>query len=718
MNKEEVTKQMQVLVDQLNAASDSYYNGSEELMSNKEWDAMFDQLTNLEKESGIVLPNSPTQNVGAAVTETIKGAKVKHEFPALSLAKSKDINSHIQWADHRKCFESWKLDGMTLVLSYDDEKLTRIATRGDGYVGTDITHLKDAIDGILPEISYKGHLVVRGECVISYEDFNRVNNSLPEDVKPYENPRNLVSGTLNLDEPDVVKERHPQFIAFTLRYLEDESVLETVGDPNSWETRQLFLKKLGFQIVPYRPVEHPETDLQSVIDAFTAEVEQYEFPVDGLVTCYDDWAYSLTGSTTGHHATRSGFAFKWEDETAETKVIDIEWSDSRTGLFNPVAIFEPVRLCGTTVTRASLFNLSYVRMKDIKIGDHITVFKANMIIPCVDQNLDADVQNTDDWDFICDRHNIPKTCPYCGNPLVIKSSRNADLVICMNPDCGAKVLGRLSHFCDRNCMNIMGVSEKKLQQLLDLGVIESVSDLVDLPMRYHASGNNLIFVDEFGDDCNLANQTGWGEGSVLNLVTGIETACNNATFVKFLHAMGIPNFGCGQAKLLAPIVAEWVFAHQEVMDDMIDGLRDMVESGYDFTTVDGIGDVIASSLTDWVKKTLVPYSDGVMNEIGRILQCITFTDRPDDYINDTDESPIDGKTFVVTGDVHIFKNRKEVEIKIEELGGKLSGSVSKKTDYLINNDIESTSSKNKKAKTLGIPIITEEQFCDMIGMKY
>ena len=264
----------------------------------------------------------------------------------------------------------------------------------------------------------------------------------------------------------------------------------------------------------------------------------------------------------------------------------------------------------------------------------------------------------------------------------------------------------------------MGVSEKKLQQLIDLGVIESISDLVDLPMRYHASGNNLIFVDEFGDDCNLANQTGWGEGSVSNLVTGIETACKNATFIKFIYAMGIPNFGRGQAKLLAPIVAEWVFAHQEVMDDMIDGLRDMVESGYDFTTVAGIGDVIASSLTDWVQKTLVPYSDGVMNEIGRILQCITFTDRPDDYINNTDESPINGKTFVVTGDVHIFKNRKEVETKIEELGGKLSGSVSKKTDYLINNDIESASSKNKKAKTLGIPIITEEQFCEMIGMQY
>lgn len=716
MNREDVTRKMQEIINQMNEASAVYKTKA--IMTDHKWDDLYNQLTDLEEEYGIILPGSPTQSVGAEEEEDIPGEKVEHEFLALSLAKNKDIKKHIKWAQGRKCFVSWKEDGMTLVVTYDNGNLTRIVTRGDGYVGTDITRLKDVIKGILPKIDYKGHLVVRGECVISYPDFKRVNESLPAGVKLYDNPRNLISGTLKLSDEDVIKDRNPQFIAFTLRYLNDESVLDTVGPRNSWETRQLFLKKLGFNIVSYKPVEHPETDLQSVIDAFTAEVKQYEMPVDGLVLCYEDWDYSLTGGVTGHHATRAGYAFKWPDEAVETKVVDIEWSDSRTGLFNPVAIFEPVRLCGTTVTRASLSNLSIVKEKDIKIGDRITVYKANMIIPCVEANKDADVQDTDDWDFICERHNIPKICPHCGRPLTVKTSQNAELVICLNPECSAKLIGSMVHFCERDGMNIMGVSEKKLQQLIDLGVIESISDLVDLPMRYHASGNNLIFVDEFGDDCNLANQTGWGEGSVSNLVTGIETACKNATFIKFIHAMGIPNFGRGQAKLLAPIVAEWVFAHQEVMDDMIDGLRDMVESGYDFTTVAGIGDVIASSLTDWVQKTLVPYSDGVMNEIGRILQCITFTDRTDDYINNTDESPINGKTFVVTGDVHIFKNRKEVETKIEELGGKLSGSVSKKTDYLINNDIESASSKNKKAKTLGIPIITEEQFCEMIGMQY
>ena len=403
-------------------------------------------------------------------------------------------------------------------------------------------------------------------------------------------------------------------------------------------------------------------------------------------------------------------------------MVDIEWSDSRTGLFNPVAIFEPVRLCGTTVTRASLSNLSTVKKKDIKIGDRITVYKANMIIPCVEDNKDADVQDTNDWNFICERHNIPKICPHCGRPLTVKTSQNAELVICLNPDCSAKLIGSMTHFCERDCMNINGVSEKKLQQLIDLGVIESISDLVDLPMRYHASGNNLIFVDEFGDDCNLANQTGWGEGSVLNLVTGIETACKNATFIKFLHAMGIPNFGRGQAKLLAPVVAKWMKRHNDMhndITDMLSALSFMVEREYDFTTVDGFGEIIVGSLTTWAEHNLLPYEMyGVMNEIGRILQCLTFTDKPEDYIKETSGSPVDGKTFVVTGDVHIFKNRKEVEVKIEELGGKLSGSVSKKTDYLINNDIESTSSKNQKAKTLGIPIITEEQFCEMIGMQY
>lgn len=715
MNKEDVTKQMQEIINQMNEASAVY--GKDAIMSDHEWDDLYNQLTDLEEESGIILPDSPTQSVGAEEEEDIPGEKVEHEFPALSLDKNKDIQKHIKWSQGRKCFESWKLDGMTLVITYDNGTLTRIVTRGDGYVGTDITRLKDAIGGVLTKIDYKGHLVVRGECVISYPDFNRVNESLPAGVKLYDNPRNLVSGTLQLSDEAVIKERHPQFIAFTLRHLDDESVLSKIGKQNSWETRQLFLKKLGFDIVPYRPVEHPETDLQSVIDTFTAEVEQYEFPVDGLVICYEDWDYSLTGGVTGHHATRAGYAFKWPDKAVETKVVDIEWSDSRTGLFNPVAIFEPVRLCGTTVTRASLSNLSTVKKKDIKIGDRITIYKANMIIPCVEENKDADVQDTDDWDFICKRHNIPKICPHCGKPLTVKTSQNAELVICTNPDCSAKVIGNMVHFCERDCMNVMGVSEKKLQQLIDLGVIESVSDLVDLPMRYHTSGNNLIFVDEFGDDCNLANQSGWGEGSVSNLVTGIETACKNATFVKFIHAIGIPNFGRGQAKLLAPVVAKWM-KHHENAPDMLFALGCMVENGYDFTTVDGFGDVIANSLTTWVQKNMVPYTNGVMNETGLILQCLTFTDKPDDYIKETSGSIVDGKTFVVTGDVHIFKNRKEVEAKIEELGGKLSGSVSKKTDYLINNDIESTSSKNQKAKTLGIPIITEEQFCDMIGMKY
>ena len=291
MNKEDVTKQMQDIINQMNEASAVY--GKDAIMTDHKWDDLYNQLTDLEEESGIILPESPTQSVGAEEEEDIPGEKVEHEFSALSLAKNKDIKKHIKWAQGRKCFVSWKEDGMTLVVTYDNGNLTRIVTRGDGYVGTDITRLKDVIKGILPKIDYKGHLVVRGECVISYPDFKRVNESLPAGVKLYDNTRNLVSGTLKLSDEEVIKDRNPQFIAFTLRYLDDESVLDAVGLRNSWETRQLFLKKLGFNIVSYKPVEHPETDLQSVIDEFTAEVEQYEMPVDGLVLCYEDWDYSL-----------------------------------------------------------------------------------------------------------------------------------------------------------------------------------------------------------------------------------------------------------------------------------------------------------------------------------------------------------------------------------------------------------------------------------------
>lgn len=720
MNNEEVVKQMQALINQLNEASESYYNGTDELMSNKEWDEKFDKLAELEAEFGIIRPDSPTQKVGSEVDGKIKGTKVQHEFPALSLDKTKSMDDLIKWADGRKCILSWKLDGLTLVLTYDKGKLSQITTRGDGYVGTDITRLKDAISGIPKKIEYKGHLVVRGECVISYADFERINNELPQDKKPYENPRNLASGTLTLDDVDEVKRRNPQFIAFTLVHA-DEPYLTINGRPiymNSWLIRMNSLNSLGFNIVPNISIINPE-DLPNEVAWFTSEVSKYQYPVDGLVICYDDWEYSQSGNVTGHHATRAGYAFKWADKTVETVITDIEWSDSRTGLFNPVAVFEPVQLCGTTVTRASLFNLSYVRAKDIKIGDRVTVYKSNMIIPQVDKNLDADVQTTTDWDFICKRHNIHRKCPHCGNPLTVARTGSADLVTCSNPNCSAKVIGNMVHFCERGCMNIMGLSRKKLQSLLDLGVIERVSDIPALFASYQKGNNDILFTDEFGAECNLSTQPGWGKESVENLAVSVQTACERATFVSFIHAMGIPNVGRGQAKLLAPAVAEWMKQNpmsNDTPDELIYALGCMVRDGYDFTSIDGIGKVIADSLTTWAEKELVPYVNGSMTEVGRMLRYVFFVDRPDDYIKVTNGSPIIGKTFVVTGDVHIFKNRKEVESKIEELGGKLAGSVSKKTDYLINNDIESTSSKNKKAKSIGIPIITEEQFCEMIGI--
>lgn len=715
-------ERMQYLIQKLNEASDAYYNGRDEIMSNKEWDTMFDELTALEEETGIILPESPTQKVSADDT---KGKKIQHEFPALSLAKTKLVSELEKWAENLIVYMSWKMDGLTLVLTYDNGKLTRIVTRGNGTIGTDITKLKDGIRNVPQTIAYSGHLVVRGEAVISYEDFNRINSEIENENDRYKNPRNLASGTLNLDDIEEVKRRNVSLIAFTPVYMDENAMNEEDAarhDVNSWGARMDYLDKLGFTTV--ERVECDRHSIEQEVRAFTDRIETFPYPVDGLVICYDDWAYSQTGSVTGHHATRAGFAFKWQDETAETVIRDIEWSDSRTGLFNPVAVFDPVELCGTTVSRASLFNLSYVNEKDIKIGNRVTVFKANMIIPSVDQNLDAEEFDMDaeSLEETFKRYNIPASCPHCGRNLGLYKTDNAVTVKCINSSCPAKLIGQLTHFCERDCMNVMGVSKAKLQQLIDLGIVEDLPSLLNLYTEYNITGH-ITFTNEFGDDELLEDQEGWGKESVANLAKGLQDACEHANFIGFMHAMGIPNFGKGQAKLLAPAIIKYARENPDDLflssqDNLVDVLAAMVWNGYDFTKIDGFGDVIANSLTVWVEQKLIDpwYRGRTDSDVTDALKYITFVDTYDDYVKDTADSPIEGLTFVVTGDVHIFKNRKEVEAKIEELGGKLSGSVSKKTNYLINNDVTSTSGKNQKAKELGVPIISEEDFCKMIGM--
>jgi DNA ligase (NAD+) len=718
------------LVVLANRASDAYYGGQDEIMSNLEWDAVYDRIQELELETGVIRKDSPTQNVGSGVPEG-KGQKVKHEYSALSLDKTKSVADLVKWAGNRDVWVSWKLDGLTVVLTYDDGKLTRAVTRGNGEIGTDITFLAGSIKDVPAKIKVPGHVVVRGEAVISYPDFERINAELPEDEEPYSNPRNLASGTLSLDDPEEVKRRGVKFIAFTLVHVDSDTATipngKAVLDMGSWGNRMVVLDTNGFKTVD-RIKTNPQ-GIQNIVNIFTENVEKFDAPVDGLVICYEDNNYAQTGSVTGHHATRAGYAFKWEDETAETVVCGIEWSASRTGLYNPVVIFEPVELCGTTVSRASMSNLSQMLEKDIKIGDRVTVFKANMIIPQIAENLDAKdfsprfVPENDDE--LMNRYGVPTTCPECGKPLVVNHGAEGTMTVrCENPECPAKQLGRIVHFCERDCMNVMGLSKAKIQNLLDLGVITNIPDLLALPASYEKHGC-INFIKRRGyatfapAGCPgiLEAQEGWGEDSVKNLMESIKNACNNATFVSFLHAMGIPNFGKGQAKLLKKAVEKYAAENPEMAgESYMSVLFRMHRDGYDFQSIDGFGEVIAGSLVKWLDDNSPRNSD---SEVQKIAKYVSFTDALPGLAYGDLPAPaqsLAGLTFVITGDVHTVKNRKELQELIESLEGKATGSVTSKTSYLINNDIMSTSGKNKKAKELGVPVITEEQFREMAGI--
>ena len=705
MMKQKITE----LVQELNKASEAYYNGEKEIMSNYEWDAMFDELTKLELESGIILPDSPTQRVSA---DNTKGNKEKHEFPALSLDKTKSVDDLIRWAENKPVWLSWKLDGLTLVATYDNGKLSKLMTRGNGIVGTNITWMAESIEHLPRFIDYKGHMVVRGEAVISYEDFERINTSLDEENR-YKNPRNLASGTMNLDDISEIKKRHIQFIAFTPVYFDNNSVYDF--DFRFWADRMSYLDSLGFKTVSRIPCQssYSRKKIDEAVDKFTREVEFFEFPVDGLVLCYDDWAYSQSGSVTEHHATRGGYAFKWQDETAETILKDVVYETTRTGIISEVAVFEPVELCGTTVSKALIPNLNYRADMDLKIGDRIEVFKANMIIPQIARNLDADNNRVK---IINDskRYQLPRNCPCCGGEVAINTSLSGTMnLICNNPYCDSKLIKSIAHFCEKECMDIDGLSETKIAFLIDHDYISGPASLYHIASEYNSSGK---IVNQYND--SLADYDGWGEKSVANLVKAIDKS-RKTTFVKFIHAMGIPNVGKGQAKLLAPAIVKWAKETANKSEELIQILAEMVWLDYDFTLIDGFGPVIAKSLSNWVDANItdVWYRNIPETEVVKLLKELTFVDAYTDNTENSNASntAISGKTFVITGDVHLFKNRKEIQAKIESLGGKATGSVTSKTDYLINNDINSTSSKNKKAKELNIPIISEEEFINMIN---
>ena len=653
---------MQQLVRKLNEASDAYYNGRSELMTDYEWDQRFDELKRLEAETGTTLPDSPTQKVSE---DTITGQKEEHEFAALSLAKTKQIAELVKWAEERPIWISWKLDGLTLVVTYDDGHLTKVVTRGNGHIGTNITHLSRSINGIPQEINAKGHTVIRGEAVISYDDFERF---VMESGEDYANPRNLASGSLTLKDPDEVKARHIQWIPFTLVYTEENIV--------SWGDRMNWLDQQGFTTVERRLLEHPDlSSVESGIAAFTEEVtsKQNPYPVDGLVVCYDDTAYAQTGSVTGHHATRAGLAFKWQDEAADTVLKEIEWSCAASTI-SPVAVFQPVELEGTTVKRASLCNISECERLGIgAAGTQISVIKANKIIP----KVIAVTQSVGTF-------SVPNECPVCHAPtqIVVSEASGTKTLRCTNPDCAAKQLKKLARFVSKEGMNIDGISEQTLSKFINLGWISEYADIYEL--RSHI--------------LELSRMEGFGEKSASNIMRSIDKS-REVEAHRLLFALNIPLCGLDVCKRLLS-----AYSLDDLVNEAIKQSDDLFASQAEpqdvFAHINGIGPEKSAQFVLWFRnaQNLARYR--------RLKERLN--------IKALDLAPTgnacEGLTFVITGDVHHYKNRNELKAYIESQGGKVASAVSGSTSFLINNDVTSTSGKNKKAQQLGIPIISEDDF--------
>lgn len=658
---------MQQLVRELNEASDAYYNGRGERMTDYEWDARFDELKRLEQETGTTLPDSPTQKVSE---DTITGQKEEHEFAALSLAKTKQPAELVKWSEERPIWISWKLDGLTLVVTYDNGQLTKVVTRGNGHIGTNITHLSKAINGIPQNIGYKGHTVIRGEAVISYDDFDRF---LIESGEDYANPRNLASGSLTLKDVEEVRQRHIQWIPFTLVYLDD--------DIPSWGDRMDWLEQQGFHTVEHRLIEHPDlSSVESVIDVFTEEVtsKKNPFPVDGLVICYDDTVYARTGSITGHHATKAGLAFKWQDEAAETVLQEIEWSCAASTI-SPVAIFRPVELEGTTVKRASLCNISECERLGIGAkGTEISVIKANKIIPKVIKVIRTEGVLE-----------IPHECPVCHAVTEIRVSEasGTKTLHCTNTECPAKQLKKFARFVSKEGMNIDGISEQTLSKFINLGWISEYADIYDL--RQHIR--------------ELANMEGFGEKSASNIMRSIDRSAHVEAH-RLLYALNIPLCGLDVCKrLLSAYPLDELVAMTQPQPAVEADLFAPVTSDISpLTSIAGIGPEKSASFINWFRdaRNRLRYH--------HLLEKLQVTQAS----NEPTGNLCEGLTFVVTGDVHHYKNRNELKAYIESQGGKVASAVSGSTSYLINNDVTSTSGKNQKAQQLGIPILSEDEFVE------
>ena len=647
------------LVITLNEHRDNYYNKQNPTISDYEYDLLFDELTNLENETGFIISNSPTQTVGYEVKSEQK--KVKHSHPMLSLDKTKSVEDLKKFVGNKDCIFSLKMDGLTILLTYEDGKLIKAETRGNGDVGEDITHNAKVFENIPLQIDYKGHLEIEGEAIITYDDFEKINNLIENPDDRYKNPRNLVSGSVRQLDSSIAAKRHIKFIAWKVP-TEKKYMLNGLID----------VKELGFEIVPFIAYFSGDNkNIDRIIEALKNEAKKRGYPIDGLVMSYNDIAYGESLGCTGHHPKHS-IAFKFYDEVYETELLDIEWTMGKSGVLTPTAVFETVEIDGTEVSRAYVHNISILTNLDLHIGDTIEVYKANMIIPQVKRNISS--ENRKEYDYI----KIPSHCPICGGVTEIKQDNDSKVLVCTNENCKGKLLGKLNHFVSKNAMNIEGLSEATLERFISLGWVESFMDIYELK-------------DRFGYD--IANLDGFGKKSVDKLFDAIETS-KNTTLDKFIYSLSIPLIGRSASKTIAKY---FNYDFDEFVDEAMNPFK-----WFNWKLLEDFGDAMHDEM--WM------YLTNNRDMISELAKYLTF-EKPQTSSN---SNSLKDKVFVITGSLNHFANRDEAKEKIELLGGKVTGSVSAKTNYLVNNDITSTSGKNRKAKDLNIPIISEEELIEML----
>lgn len=648
---EDKTKRIRELIATLRAAGRAYYQESREIMSNFEYDKLYDELVSLEKETGIVFANSPTQNVGYEVVSALP--KERHEKPMLSLNKTKSVEELADWLGGQTGLLSWKMDGLTIVLTYQNGTLVKAVTRGNGEIGEVITANAKAFVNVPLNISYQGELILRGEAIIRYSDFEKINEQIEDVDAKYKNPRNLCSGSVRQLNSEITAQRQVHFYAFSL------VKADGIDFKNSRKEQFEWLKTQGFEVVEYHEVT--KETLPETVKMYSEAIAENDTPSDGLVLLYDDIAYGQSLGRTAKFP-RDSIAFKWADEIQETKLLYIEWSASRTGLINPVAVFEPVELEGTTVSRASVHNISIMEALELGAGDRITVYKANMIIPQIADNLTRSGVR-----------DIPEVCPVCGGQTEVRQLNDVKSLYCTNPDCQAKKIKSFTLFTSRDALNIAGLSEATLEKFIGVGMIHEYADIFHLDRHQE----------------EIVEMDGFGQKSYDNLIAAAEKA-SHTTLPRMVYGLGVAGIGLANAKMICRHFKNDFEAMRHAT------VEELVE-------IDGIGEVLAQAWTAF-------FSDGKNNAIvDHLLAELTFEAGDEESSEDADEA-FAGMNFVITGSLEHFKNRKELQELIERRGGKVTGSVTSKTNYLINNDVASSSSKNKKARELGVPILSEEEF--------